>query len=184
MQTTRDLPSRRAALGLASLLAFAVAATAATGCSSLPEEDEGELLPPRSYDLTDDAPDTSASSTTEGDTSTGGGEEGDSSGPKGGGGEGGTCGSIANVSAKPACDTCMRSKCCKYLTACDESPSCKLLGRCLEACSNDDTECILTCAYRHSAARTDYENIAACAQLECESECPVGDVQVDFDVDL
>lgn len=77
------------------------------------------------------------------------------------------------VSDDPVCDTCAKAKCCNEIHACDESADCLALEKCLDACANDDTVCVLTCQATHDKGAGILQDVGACAQNECAKECPI-----------
>ncbi len=141
------------------LIAFtaSVATAVVIGCGD-DKGDDGSGLPPRTSG-NKDAGSTSSSSTSSGSTDT------DS-------GSGYDCSNHASVDDRPACDQCARSKCCEWITKCDQSAQCKAVQNCLKDCANDDFVCILGCQSQGGTGAEYLQELGACAQNECKSECP------------
>lgn len=77
------------------------------------------------------------------------------------------------VSDDPACDTCAKAKCCDEISKCDESADCAALEKCLDACADNDTVCVLSCQATHDKGASILQDVGACAQNECAKECPI-----------
>lgn len=151
------------------MIAFtaSVAAAVVIGCGS--DKDDGSSgLPPRTSS-TKDAGDTSSSS-----SSSSGSTQTDSS-------TGYDCSNHASVDDRPACDQCARAKCCEWITKCDQSAQCKAVQNCLKDCANDDFVCILGCQTQGGSGAEYLQELGACAQNECKSECPSSGVDAGFD---
>jgi len=82
------------------------------------------------------------------------------------------CSKMGKVSDRPACDTCVKAKCCEEVAACDKSNDCKALQACLAPCASDDLFCVFECQAAHSSGEEKLREVGSCAQLECKSECP------------
>lgn len=85
----------------------------------------------------------------------------------------------------PACDTCVKDKCCADVLACDKSSDCKALQECIAPCDQDDIICILTCTETHSSGADKLREVGSCAQSKCKVECPAPDAGGDpFDAGI
>lgn len=84
----------------------------------------------------------------------------------------GDCSDHEKVSDTPACDTCTRENCCKYVLECDESPDCVGMQKCLEECESGDLFCAQACHLVHEEGSRILMNMGQCAQQQCASECP------------
>jgi len=128
------------------------------GCSS-DDKGGGEGLPPRN--TKGDGGETNSSS---------------SSGSTGDSGNGYDCTNHASVDPRPACDQCTRAKCCKQLTDCDNNQACQATFKCVAACADGDTVCVLGCGMSDLA----YE-FGACISNNCSAECPSSSSDAGFD---
>ncbi|MBX3188342.1 MAG: hypothetical protein KF819_15090 [Labilithrix sp.] len=76
------------------------------------------------------------------------------------------------VGEPAACDQCAKDKCCDEVLACTKSADCEALQQCLEPCAQDDLLCILTCQTQHPKGADLLQEVGACAQSRCKTECP------------
>lgn len=84
-----------------------------------------------------------------------------------------SCENREPVDDRPACDECVRSKCCEYVVACDKTPTCKQIQECLDECTDpSDFTCPLLCSSSNPGGSQVLQDVGACAQTECKSECP------------
>lgn len=138
------------------LIAFTTTAATfiAIGCSS-ESSDPNTGLPPRKTAKDGGEETTSSSGNTDTDA-----------------GSGYDCTNHESVDDRPACDQCARANCCEWITKCDQSAQCKAVQNCLKDCANDDVVCILGCQAQGGSGAEYLQELGACAQNECESECP------------
>lgn len=138
------------------LIAFTASVTTfiVIGCGD-DKKDDGSGLPPRTPTSKDGGDTSSSSGSTQTDS-------------------GGTydCSNHASVDDRPACDQCARAKCCEWITKCDQSAQCKAVQNCLKDCANDDFVCILGCQSQGGTGAEYLQELGACAQNECKTECP------------
>jgi hypothetical protein len=115
----------------------------------------------------------------------GGDVDGDPKSPADSGGQPEAAANCTNTTIKasddPVCDTCAKQKCCKEVLACDDSADCKAFGKCLDACADGDTVCVLTCASLHDKGSGIAQDLGACASSECSTECKPPDAGGGFD---
>ncbi len=110
--------------------------------------------------------------------SDGGGSDSGSSGDGGGGtsDDGPSCSNVTfKASDNPTCDTCAKGKCCTEVLACSASADCQAFNDCLSQCADGDIACVLTCASLHDKGSGIAQDLAACAQSKCKTECPLPD---------
>jgi len=85
--------------------------------------------------------------------------------------EGVDCTNHEKVDDRPACDQCARANCCEYVVECDETPDCEAIIKCLDDCQGD-VLCQFTCSTVHEKGGAVLQDLSACAQSKCKSECP------------
>ena len=133
--------------------AVAIACTAVFGCGNDSGGGGGSDLPTR------------------GDTDSGKSTSSSSSG--GTPDSGAVCTNLAlKTSDTPACDTCVKDKCCDQVIACDQSFDCKALQQCIAPCDPNDFACILTCQTAHDKGASILAEVGQCAQFRCGPQCP------------
>lgn len=107
---------------------------------------------------------------------------GDDASTAGGDGAPNCSGSTVKASDDPQCDQCAKANCCAEVQACEKSADCKALGDCLDKCSNDDQQCILTCQVVHQKGADVAQDLGACATDKCSDVCKAPDAGgFDFD---
>jgi hypothetical protein len=83
-----------------------------------------------------------------------------------------TCGGLG--SDLPACDTCMRDRCCDEASACGNNSSCLSYWDCVVACDGSSS-CRLACEDTFPSGVGPYEGLRDCLLDNCHSAC-VGDL--------
>ncbi len=83
----------------------------------------------------------------------------------------GNCSNHEKVDDRPACDQCVRAKCCDEVLACDKTADCKAVGKCFDDCKGD-LFCQLTCQDTHATGFNVLQGVGNCATASCPNECP------------
>ncbi|HEY4181815.1 MAG TPA: hypothetical protein VGM90_33460 [Kofleriaceae bacterium] len=83
-----------------------------------------------------------------------------------GSGSGATCGNLPSAGA--SCDACVKGNCCAAATSCDGA--CRSYWDCVGGC-NGDNDCLDACDAGNPDGRDAAQNLTACAQDSCNSEC-------------
>jgi hypothetical protein len=102
-------------------------------------------------------------------------------------GDGGSCGSADQhlTTDNPACVPCIVQFCCPADTACSADPNCVNLVLCAQGCEANNANgnasgCVETSCTQSMSSTQNYEDFAACVQMNCTS-CPLLPIpMVDF----
>ena len=90
---------------------------------------------------------------------------------------------MGKVDDRPACDACMKQKCCAQIQACDASQACKQVQDCVAGCASDDFFCVIQCSASGSGGQQ-LQDVGTCAKSSCGKECPSSfDFDGGFDFD-
>lgn len=79
------------------------------------------------------------------------------------------CGTLG--SNDPECDACSKASCCQEMAACDDNISCLNYWDCVVFCPPGDLFCQDDCALDYPDGVFDFEDLQACLNDSCQSEC-------------
>ncbi|MBX3234316.1 MAG: hypothetical protein KIT84_21625 [Labilithrix sp.] len=80
------------------------------------------------------------------------------------------CSSLPASDPRPACDECVKAKCCEEYAACEKETACKANKKCVEDCESGDIGCLLICA--NSPGADTAQTFGICVGNQCNDECP------------